>query len=249
MSSKYCPPRVANPWMWRVKRSVHFMLTCIVFGLRRKCQSELLQLHLAFCLFLIRDKQSEGAFPGSAEEASSSGDLALYSPLKVVIYVALMCVMLVLMYFFYKWLGKSPPSQVWTVNEAVQLLSTLMVLTPVFLFQFMLSSSSSVWPQPRPCTAVWTPYWIRLGVEHAGEINYSLTLYVKLYCNLKLHKHRSFCPHLKSEIMFLWYSMRFFFLATARMCCMIMSFFFTGHTDIHLRQKLFFPIQLLGVHC
>ncbi|XP_042560886.1 signal peptide peptidase-like 2A isoform X2 [Clupea harengus] len=51
-----------------------------------------------------KDKQSEGAFPGSAEEASSSGDLALYSPLKVVIYVALMCVMLVLMYFFYKWL-------------------------------------------------------------------------------------------------------------------------------------------------
>jgi hypothetical protein len=33
--------------------------------------------------------------------------LALYSPLKVVIFVGLMCLMLVLMYFFYKYLGES----------------------------------------------------------------------------------------------------------------------------------------------
>uniref|UniRef100_A0A4W5PH53 PA domain-containing protein n=1 Tax=Hucho hucho TaxID=62062 RepID=A0A4W5PH53_9TELE len=38
------------------------------------------------------------------EEKSDSGDLALYSPLKVVIFVGLMCLMLVLMYFFYKYL-------------------------------------------------------------------------------------------------------------------------------------------------
>uniref|UniRef100_A0A673Z3X4 Signal peptide peptidase-like 2A n=1 Tax=Salmo trutta TaxID=8032 RepID=A0A673Z3X4_SALTR len=37
-------------------------------------------------------------------EKSDSGDLALYSPLKVVIFVGLMCLMLVLMYFFYKYL-------------------------------------------------------------------------------------------------------------------------------------------------
>ncbi|XP_041917626.1 signal peptide peptidase-like 2A isoform X2 [Alosa alosa] len=50
-----------------------------------------------------KDKQSEGAFPGRTEE-TSSGELSLYSPLKVVIFVALMCTMLVLMYFFYRWL-------------------------------------------------------------------------------------------------------------------------------------------------
>ncbi|XP_038824884.1 signal peptide peptidase-like 2A isoform X4 [Salvelinus namaycush] len=41
---------------------------------------------------------------GGGEEKSDSGDLALYSPLKVVIFVGLMCLMLVLMYFFYKYL-------------------------------------------------------------------------------------------------------------------------------------------------
>lgn len=67
-----------------------------------KGESELSQL------FYIRDKQSEGAFPGRAEETSNGGELSLYSPLKVVIFVALMCIMLVLMYFFYRYLGKYP---------------------------------------------------------------------------------------------------------------------------------------------
>ncbi|XP_056134201.1 signal peptide peptidase-like 2A isoform X2 [Lampris incognitus] len=38
---------------------------------------------------------------GKGEPKADSGDLSLYSPLKVVIFVALMCGMLVLMYFFY----------------------------------------------------------------------------------------------------------------------------------------------------
>ncbi|XP_062404860.1 signal peptide peptidase-like 2A isoform X3 [Sardina pilchardus] len=50
-----------------------------------------------------KDKQSEGAFPGRVDDASSQ-ELSLYSPLKVIIFVALMCAMLVLMYFFYRWL-------------------------------------------------------------------------------------------------------------------------------------------------
>lgn len=68
------------------------------------------ELCVTFCTFLVRDKQSEGAFPGRTEDASSSGELSLYSPLKVVIFVALMCIMLVLMYFFYRYLGKCPDS-------------------------------------------------------------------------------------------------------------------------------------------
>ncbi|XP_058243472.1 signal peptide peptidase-like 2A isoform X5 [Hemibagrus wyckioides] len=40
----------------------------------------------------------------AGEERSDSGDLTLYSPLKVLLFVALMCVMLVLMYFFYRYL-------------------------------------------------------------------------------------------------------------------------------------------------
>lgn len=38
---------------------------------------------------------------GSGENKADSGELSLYSPLKVVIFVALMCGMLVLMYYFY----------------------------------------------------------------------------------------------------------------------------------------------------
>nr|XP_046201520.1 signal peptide peptidase-like 2A isoform X2 [Oncorhynchus gorbuscha] len=45
-----------------------------------------------------------GGGGGGGGEKSDSGDLALYSPLKVVIFVGLMCLMLVLMYFFYKYL-------------------------------------------------------------------------------------------------------------------------------------------------
>ncbi|XP_071014339.1 signal peptide peptidase-like 2A isoform X1 [Oncorhynchus clarkii lewisi] len=47
---------------------------------------------------------SRGGGGRGGEEKSDSGDLALYSPLKVVIFVGLMCLMLVLMYFFYKYL-------------------------------------------------------------------------------------------------------------------------------------------------
>lgn len=40
------------------------------------------------------------------ENKADSGELFLYSPLKVVFFVALMCVMLVLMYYFYNYLGE-----------------------------------------------------------------------------------------------------------------------------------------------
>ncbi|KAJ8340403.1 hypothetical protein SKAU_G00350360 [Synaphobranchus kaupii] len=51
-----------------------------------------------------RDRLNECTAPGSCEGKGSSGDLSLYSPLKVIIFVALMSTMLVLMYFFYTWL-------------------------------------------------------------------------------------------------------------------------------------------------
>ncbi|XP_063044437.1 signal peptide peptidase-like 2A isoform X2 [Engraulis encrasicolus] len=51
-----------------------------------------------------KEKQSESSFLGTTEESSNNGELSLYSPLKVVIFVGLMCIMLVLMYFFYKYL-------------------------------------------------------------------------------------------------------------------------------------------------
>lgn len=57
-----------------------------------------------------RDRLSCGAEGGGgaesrAESKAESGELFLYSPLKVIFFVALMCGMLVLMYFFYNVLG------------------------------------------------------------------------------------------------------------------------------------------------
>ncbi|XP_039987275.1 signal peptide peptidase-like 2A isoform X2 [Xiphias gladius] len=49
-----------------------------------------------------RDRlNSEAVGGGGGENKADSGELSLYSPLKVVIFVAMMCGMLVLMYFFY----------------------------------------------------------------------------------------------------------------------------------------------------
>ncbi|XP_030622137.1 signal peptide peptidase-like 2A isoform X2 [Chanos chanos] len=50
------------------------------------------------------EKLSAGVCASGGEQKTDSGDLTLYSPLKVVLFVLLMCGMLVLMYFFYKWL-------------------------------------------------------------------------------------------------------------------------------------------------
>lgn len=47
-----------------------------------------------------------GVSGGGGEGKADSGELFLYSPLKVVFFVALMCGMLVLMYFFYSVLGE-----------------------------------------------------------------------------------------------------------------------------------------------
>jgi len=47
-----------------------------------------------------------GAGAAGGEDKADSGDVFLYSPLKVVIFVGLMCGMLVLMYFFYNILGE-----------------------------------------------------------------------------------------------------------------------------------------------
>ncbi|XP_047437014.1 signal peptide peptidase-like 2A isoform X1 [Mugil cephalus] len=49
-----------------------------------------------------KDRLNSGtAGRGGGESKADSGELSLYSPLKVVIFVAMMCGMLVLMYFFY----------------------------------------------------------------------------------------------------------------------------------------------------
>lgn len=53
-----------------------------------------------------RERMSAGVAGGGGEHKADSGELTLYSPLRVVILVALMCGMLVLMYFFYNILGK-----------------------------------------------------------------------------------------------------------------------------------------------
>ncbi|KAI2647824.1 Signal peptide peptidase-like 2A [Labeo rohita] len=52
-------------------------------------------------------KQAAGPASDAGEGQSDSNELSLYSPLKVLLFVAMMCVMLVLMYFFYRWLGES----------------------------------------------------------------------------------------------------------------------------------------------
>uniref|UniRef100_A0A8C1W7N6 Signal peptide peptidase like 2A n=1 Tax=Cyprinus carpio TaxID=7962 RepID=A0A8C1W7N6_CYPCA len=49
-------------------------------------------------------KQAPGPESDAAEGRSDGSELSLYSPLKVLLFVAMMCVMLVLMYFFYRWL-------------------------------------------------------------------------------------------------------------------------------------------------
>ncbi|XP_050956652.1 signal peptide peptidase-like 2A isoform X2 [Labeo rohita] len=49
-------------------------------------------------------KQAAGPASDAGEGQSDSNELSLYSPLKVLLFVAMMCVMLVLMYFFYRWL-------------------------------------------------------------------------------------------------------------------------------------------------
>ena len=58
-------------------------------------------------VFLCRDRLKDClAGGGGGESKADSGELFLYSPLKVVFFVAMMCGMLVLMYFFYNVLGE-----------------------------------------------------------------------------------------------------------------------------------------------
>lgn len=53
---------------------------------------------------LRRVKQTSGS---SADDGQADGsEITLYSPLKVLLFVGIMCVMLVLMYFFYSWMGE-----------------------------------------------------------------------------------------------------------------------------------------------
>ncbi|XP_051580416.1 signal peptide peptidase-like 2A isoform X2 [Myxocyprinus asiaticus] len=49
-------------------------------------------------------KQNAGPSADVSDGHSDSSELSLYSPLKVLLFVGMMCVMLVLMYFFYRWL-------------------------------------------------------------------------------------------------------------------------------------------------
>lgn len=53
-----------------------------------------------------RDRLSGIGMSESGEHRAENGEVFLYSPLKVIIFVALMCGMLVLMYFFYNVLGE-----------------------------------------------------------------------------------------------------------------------------------------------
>lgn len=53
-----------------------------------------------------RERLSHTERSDGGDGRADSGDVFLYSPLKVVIFVALMCGMLVLMYFFYHVLGE-----------------------------------------------------------------------------------------------------------------------------------------------
>ncbi|ROL42173.1 Signal peptide peptidase-like 2A, partial [Anabarilius grahami] len=59
---------------------------------------------LTLRLRVSRARQAAGPSSEAGDGRSDSGELSLYSPLKVLLFVAMMCVMLVLMYFFYKWL-------------------------------------------------------------------------------------------------------------------------------------------------
>lgn len=67
------------------------------------------------CVCVCREKQSVTVL-SAGEERSDSGDLTLYSPLKVLLFVVLMCVMLVLMYYFYRYLGESLLPTLWLVR-------------------------------------------------------------------------------------------------------------------------------------
>lgn len=56
--------------------------------------------------FVRKRDRLDCVLEGGGDSKAESGDLFLYSPLKVIIFVALMSGMLLLMYFFYNILGK-----------------------------------------------------------------------------------------------------------------------------------------------
>ena len=73
----------------------------------------------------LRGGKADGS--GGGEEKADSGDVFLYSPLKVVVFVGLMCLMLVLMYFFYSILGECP--RVWLQRRQCDQLLTVLRVT------------------------------------------------------------------------------------------------------------------------
>lgn len=78
-----------------------YRFVCVQFSTNR------LEIHTikiqCFCV-CCRDRINSGA--GGGESKADGEQLLLYSPLKVVFFVALMCGMLVLMYFFYNVFGE-----------------------------------------------------------------------------------------------------------------------------------------------
>lgn len=68
-----------------------------------------------FCL-CGRDRLNGGADAG--EVGGNKAEIFLYSPLKIVFFVALMCGMLVLMYFFYNVLGEWGKKQSSTMKKS-----------------------------------------------------------------------------------------------------------------------------------
>lgn len=95
-----------------------------------------------------------GESGGGREGKGESGELFLYSPVKVIIFVGLMCGMLVLMYFFYNILGEWNHK---TTHVSFDIIVPSILLTcSVFLFfaQFTSLLSFSAWHLRLHCSAV-----------------------------------------------------------------------------------------------
>lgn len=106
------------------------------------------------CRCVCTRDRLDSVLEGGGESKSESGDLFLYSPLKVIIFVALMSGMLLLMYFFYNILGKwnCKPALVHRtirINRSLLMWSILLLsllLHPVYIIIaiFCLASASAL---------------------------------------------------------------------------------------------------------
>lgn len=114
---------------------------------------------MPFLSVCVRDRLNSGTGRhGGGESKEENGELALYSPLKVIFFVALMCGMLVLMYFFYNILGewnpKTPLLCFKVITSHVLLISLVSFFVFCFFTQFTSLSVYSAWHLPLHCSAV-----------------------------------------------------------------------------------------------